>query len=168
MARTMTEKVELRLTDAKLPGERVLYGVLAFRVGGVRTTMIGGAAGLAGSAGAATMAVITSRGRAAAPDVPLRLPGRIIIALTDQRLLVFSVGGVIVGKPGKLLHSFALDQVAWVGEPELIPGAAQALRVQIGMAGVGVLAFEHPRLQVTEGRNMIKRLVRELPQSPAA
>ncbi|GAB1332115.1 hypothetical protein ACE1SV_64540 [Streptomyces sennicomposti] len=167
MARSMTEKVELSLGDAKLPGERVLYGVLAFRVGGVRTTMIGGAAGVAGSVGAATMAVITSRGRAA-PDAPLQLPGRIIIALTDQRLLVFSVGGVVVGRPGKVLHSFALDQVAWVGEPELIPGAAQALRVRIGIAGVGVLAFEHPRLQVTEGRNMIRRLVRELPQSPTA
>ncbi|ALO98589.1 hypothetical protein SHL15_7585 [Streptomyces hygroscopicus subsp. limoneus] len=165
MARTMAEKVELRLKDEKLPGERVLYGVLAFRVGGVRTTMIGGAAGLAGAAGAAAMAAITSRGRAAAPDVPLPLPGRIIIALTDQRLLVFSVGGVVVGKPGKLLRSFALDQVAWVSEPELIPGAAQALRVQIGIAEVGVLAFEYPRLQVTEGRNMIKRLIRELPQA---
>ncbi|MFE9359607.1 hypothetical protein ACFYPB_36725 [Streptomyces olivaceoviridis] len=165
MARTMAEKVELRLKGEKLPGERVLYGVLAFRIGGVRTTMIGGAAGLAGAAGAAAMAAITSRGRAAAPDVPLQLPGRIIIALTDQRLLVLSVGGVVVGKPGKLLHSFALDQVAWVGEPELIPGVAQALRVQIGIAEVGVLAFEHPRLQVTEGRNMIKRLIRELPQA---
>ncbi|MET9012557.1 hypothetical protein ACWCPX_20700 [Streptomyces olivaceoviridis] len=161
----MAEKVELRLKDEKLPGERVLYGVLAFRVGGVRTTMMGGAAGLAGAAGATAMAAITSRGRAAAPDVPLQLPGRIIIALTDQRLLVFSVGGVVVGKPGKLLHSFALDQIAWVGEPELITGAAQALRVQIGIAEVGVLAFEHPRLQVTEGRNMIKRLIRELPQA---
>ncbi|MER6682644.1 hypothetical protein [Streptomyces olivaceoviridis] len=161
----MAEKVELRLKDEKLPGERVLYGVLAFRVGGVRTTMMGGAAGLAGAAGATAMAAITSRGRAAAPDVPLQLPGRIIIALTDQRLFVFSVGGVVVGKPGKLLHSFALDQIAWVGEPELIPGAAQALRVQIGIAEVGVLAFEHPRLQVTEGRNMIKRLIRELPQA---
>ncbi|MEW2291025.1 hypothetical protein [Streptomyces sp. NPDC047841] len=165
MARTMAEKVELRLKDEKLSGERVLYGVLAFRVGGVRTTMIGGAAGLAGAAGAAAMAAITSRGQAAAPDVPLQLPGRIIIALTDQRLLVFSVGGVIVGKPGKVLHSFALDQVAWVSEPELIPGAAQALRVQIGIAEVGVLAFEYPRLKVNEGRNMIKRLVRELPQA---
>ncbi|MFI1838599.1 hypothetical protein [Streptomyces olivaceoviridis] len=161
----MAEKVELRLKDEKLPGERVLYGVLAFRVGGVRTTMMGDAAGLAGAAGATAMAAITSRGRAAAPDVPLQLPGRIIIALTDQRLLVFSVGGVVVGKPGKLLHSFALDQIAWVGEPELIPGAAQALRVQIGIAEVGVLAFEHPRLQVTERRNMIKRLIRELPQA---
>ncbi|MBM9506638.1 hypothetical protein [Actinacidiphila acididurans] len=156
------EKVERRLSGEALAGERVLYGVLAFRIGGVRRTMVGGAAGLAGVAGAA-MAAAATRGRTAVPAAPLPVPGRVIVALTDQRLLVFSIGGAFVAKPKKLLYSIPFDAIAWLPKPELVPGAAQALRVQVGVSGEGILGFEFPRLKVNEGRNMINRLRRALP-----
>ncbi|MEU6848814.1 hypothetical protein ABZ901_02600 [Actinacidiphila alni] len=160
---SMTDKAEQRLGDDALPGERVLYGVLAFRTGGVRKTMVAGATGVAGAAGAAMMAAATSLKGGGFPAAPLKVPGRMITVLTDRRLLVYSIGGAFAAKPGKLLHAFPLDRVVWLPEPELIPGAAQALRVQIGIAGEGVLGFEFPRLKVNEGRNMINRLRRELP-----
>lgn len=160
---TLAEKVEKRLASELLPGEHVVYGVLGFRTGGVRKTMVGGALGIAGVAGAAAMGMATRRGGADVPATALPLPGRFIVGLTDQRLLVFSIGGVFVGKPRKLLHAFALDRIVWMSEPELITGVAQALRVSFGMAGEGVLRFEFPRLQVADARNMVNRIRRSLP-----
>ncbi len=161
------DKVRQRLTGELLPGEQVQYGILGFRIGGVRKTMVGGAAGIAGVAGAAAMAVVTSGADAGVPAAQLPLPGRIIVGLTDQRLMVFSIGGVFVAKPKKLLHSYALDQLAWISEPELIEGVAQALRVFIGVAGAGVLSFEFPRLQVAEARNMVRRIEKGMPTPQA-
>ncbi|RKE23533.1 hypothetical protein [Streptomyces sp. TLI_171] len=163
---TLVEKVEQRLAGELLPGEQVLYGVLGFRIGGIRTTMIGGAAGIAGGAGIAAMTVATSGATADVPAAQLPVPARSIVALTDQRLMVFSIGGLFVAKPKKILHSYALDQIAGIPEPELVPGAAQALRVHIGVAGAGVLAVEFPRLQVSEARNMVRRIERGM--SPQA
>ncbi|MER6334969.1 hypothetical protein ABT298_37885 [Streptomyces sp. NPDC001034] len=160
---TLADKVEKRLAGELLPAERVLYGVLGFRTGGVRKTMVGGALGIGGVAGAAAMAMATTRGGADVPEAALQLPGRYIVGLTDQRLLVFSIGGVVVGKPRKLLHAFALDRILWVSEPELITGVAQALRVSLGVAEEGVLSFEFPRLQVPDARNMVNRIRRSLP-----
>ncbi|MET8560907.1 hypothetical protein ABZV75_10005 [Streptomyces flaveolus] len=161
------DKVRKRLAGELLPGEQVQYGILAFRIGGIRKTMIGGAAGIAGVAGAAAMTVATSGAKADVPAAQLPLPGRVIVGLTDQRLMVFSIGGVFVAKPKKLLHSYALDQLAWMSEPELITGVAQALRVFIGVAGAGVLSFEFPRLQVAEARNMVRRIERDMPAPQA-
>ncbi|MFI1097518.1 hypothetical protein [Streptomyces sp. NPDC020917] len=162
-----TERVQQRLTAEGAADERVLYGLLAFRIGGVRKTMVGGAAGIAGLAGAAAMAAAARGGRGTAPAVMLELPGRCILGLTGRRLLVYKIGGLFAAKPGKQLYAFTLDQVAWVSEPELVPGVAQALRVQIAIKGQGVLAVEFPRLMVNDGRNMINRLLRELPEEPA-
>lgn len=158
----LQEKAQSKLAGDLVPGERVLYTMLAFRTGGVRNTMIAGAAGIAGVAGAAGMALAARRGRAEAPEVPIPIPGRVILSLTSHRLAVFSVGGVISAAPGKLLHSWQLGQLAWVADPELVPGMAQALRCRVGVTGEGVLGFEFPRLKVQEGRTMVKRLARTL------
>ncbi|MYR63777.1 hypothetical protein GTY54_48785 [Streptomyces sp. SID625] len=168
MARTMTQKVEQRLAQQAAPGERVLFGAPVFRTDGVRTTATGAAAGLGGAGGAAGVAAFTRRGPTAPPTVPVRIPGRVVVALTTRRLLVFSVTGAVVAGPGELLHSFPLEEIAWVGEPELVTGAAQALRVRIGIAGTGVLAYGHPRRRVAEGRLMTGRLIRELAARPRA
>ncbi|ATY11847.1 hypothetical protein CU254_16270 [Amycolatopsis sp. AA4] len=159
---TLQEKAQSRLADDLVPGERVRYALIAFRPGGVRNTMIAGAAGIAGVAGAAGMALAARRGKAEAPEAPIAIPGRIILTLTTHRLATFTVGGIIRAAPGKLLHSWTLDQLAWVADPVLVPGVAQALRCSIGVTGTGVLGFEFPRLQVQEGRTMIARLAREL------
>ncbi|MCC9307269.1 hypothetical protein LN042_09165 [Kitasatospora sp. RB6PN24] len=159
---TQREKVEARLAGNLMPDERVLHAVAAFRIGGVRSTMIGGAAGIGGLAGAAGMALVARRGRTEVLQVPIRTPGRFILALTSQRFVLFTLGGFIRPAPGKLVHSWTLDRLAWVSDPELVPGVAQALRVQVGVAGEGILGFEFPRLNVQEGRSMIERLTREL------
>lgn len=163
----MIEKAERRMAGETLEGERVLYAVLAFKVGGVRRTMVGGAAGLGGALGAAMAAAATTRRAGAIPAVPLKVPGRMITVLTDHRLLVFSIGGAFVAKPRKLLYSVPLDRVGWLPEPELVPGAAQALVVRVGVLGEGVLGFEYPRLKVNDGRNLVNRLRRELPPQEA-
>jgi len=157
------DKVRQRLAGELLPEEQIHYGILAFRIGGVRKTMVGGAAGIAGVAGAAAVTVATGGAQADAPAVQLPLPGRFIVGLTDQRLLVFSIGGFFVARPKKLLHSYALDRLAWMSEPELVTGVAQALRVFIGVTDAGVLGFEFPRLQVPEARTMLRRLERGIP-----
>ncbi|WP_409180997.1 hypothetical protein F9C11_31550 [Amycolatopsis sp. VS8301801F10] len=157
---TLREKAESRLAGEFVPGERVLHALIAFRAGGVRKTMVAGAAGIAGFAGAAGMALAARRGQAEAPQVPISTPGRFLFALTSHRIALFTVGGIVRAAPGKPLQSWLLDQLAWVSEPELNSGVAQALRGRIGVVGEGVLGFEFARLQADEGRSMIKRLAR--------
>ncbi|WP_336159374.1 hypothetical protein [Amycolatopsis sp. VC5-11] len=159
---TLREKVESRLAGELAPGERVLDALVAFRTGGVRKTMVAGAAGIAGLAGAAGMALAARRGQIEAPQVPISTPGRFVFSLTSHRVALFTVGGIVRAAPGKPLRSWTLDQLAWVSEPELNSGVAQALRGQIGVAGEGVLGYEFARLQVDAGRSMIKRLARAL------
>ncbi|GLW75297.1 hypothetical protein Kpho02_75940 [Kitasatospora phosalacinea] len=110
------------------------------------------------------MAAVTNPAAADVPAAQLPLPGRFIVGLTNQRLMVFSIGGAFVAEPKKLLHSYALDQLAWISEPEPEPvtGVAQALRVSVGVAGAGVLSFEFPRLQVAEARTTVRRIERDL------
>ncbi|WP_037367976.1 hypothetical protein [Amycolatopsis orientalis] len=164
---TLQEKAQSRLADDLVPGERVFSALLAFRTGGVRNTMIAGAAGIAGIAGAAGMALAARRGKSDAPQAPIAIPGRVILTLTSHRLAVFTVGGLVRAAPGKLLHTWTLDRLAWVADPVLVPGMAQALRCRVGVTGVGVLGFEFPRLQVQEGRTMIRRLARSLAELDA-
>ncbi|MGV9293595.1 hypothetical protein [Amycolatopsis sp. NPDC003676] len=164
---TLREKVESRLAGEFVPGERVLNALVAFRTGGVRKTMVAGAAGIAGLAGAAGMALAARRGQTEAPQVPIPTPGRFVFSLTSHRVALFTVGGIVRAAPGKPLRSWMLDQLAWVSEPELNSGVAQALRGQIGITGEGVLGYEFARLQVDEGRSMIKRLARALKELDA-
>ncbi|MFD2467547.1 hypothetical protein [Amycolatopsis silviterrae] len=149
---TLREKAETRLAGDLVPGERVLDALLAFRTGG--------AAGIAGLAGAAGMALAARRGQA--PQVPIATPARFVFSLTSHRVALFAVGGVFRAAPGKPLHSWPLDRLAWVSEPELRSGVAQALRGQIGVTGEGVLGYEFARLQVDDGRSLITRLARAL------
>ncbi|MER8002066.1 hypothetical protein [Streptomyces sp. NPDC095613] len=154
---SQVERAERRLHDRR-PGERVLYAVLAFRVGGVRTTMIGGAAGIAGAAGAAAAAAVTRGAGAGTPARGLKLPGRCFVVLTDERLLFYSIGGVFVGTPKTVLYEFDIARVTSVEEPESQHGIAQALRAGIGFDDGSVIRFEFPRLAVPDGRNLVNRL----------
>ncbi|MGA5817834.1 hypothetical protein ACPC54_08255 [Kitasatospora sp. NPDC094028] len=157
------EKVESRLAGELLPGEIVREAVPAFRIGGVRNVMVAGAAGIGGLAGAAGLAFATRRGRPeAAPTVPIRTPSRFFLASTSRRIALFTLGGIVKAAPGKFLQSWPLDRIAWISEPELVPGVAQALRVRIGIADEGVLGVEFPRLLVQDGRYLIKRLLRDI------
>ncbi|WP_406631004.1 hypothetical protein [Amycolatopsis sp. WGS_07] len=87
---------------------------------------------------------------------------RLVFSLTSHRVVLFTVGGVVRAAPGKLLHSWPLERLAWVSEPALHSGVAQALRGEIGVTGEGVLGYEFARLQVEDGRSLIKRLARAL------
>lgn len=155
---TLRDRVESRLAGELVAGKRVLNALIAFRAGGVRKTMIAGAAGIAGFAGAAGTALAARRGQAEVPQVPISTPGRFVFAFTSHRVALFTVGGIVRAAPGKPLRSWALDQLAWVSEPQLNSGVAQALQGQIGVTGEGVLGYEFARLQVDEGRSAIKRL----------
>lgn len=165
---TLREKVESRLAGEFVPGERVLNALVAFRAGGVRKTMIAGAAGIAGLAGAAGMAFAARREQAEAPQVPISTPGRFVFSLTSHRVALFTVGGIVRAAPGNPLRSWTLDKLAWVSEPELNSGVAQALRGQIGVTGEGVLGYEFARLQIDEGRSMIRQLARALKELDTA
>ncbi|KJS53534.1 hypothetical protein VM98_24595 [Streptomyces rubellomurinus subsp. indigoferus] len=159
---TYREKVESRLAGELLPGEVVREAVPAFRIGGVRKVMTVGAAGIGGLAAAAGFALATRQGRPEAPSVPIDTPSRFFLASSSRRVAVFTLGGIVKAAPGKLVHSWPLDRIAWITEPELVPGMAQALRVRIGIADEGVLGVEFPRLNVEAGRYLVKRLLRDL------
>ncbi|MGW4399961.1 hypothetical protein ACWEHA_32120 [Amycolatopsis nivea] len=146
----LREKVESRFAGELAPGEHVLDALVAFRTGGVRETTTAG------------MALAARRGQTEAPHVPISTPGRFVFSLTSHRVALFTVGGIVRAAPGKPLHSWTLDQLAWVSEPELNSGVAQALRGQIGVASEGVLGYEFARLQADAGRSMINRLARAL------
>ncbi len=160
------EKVESKLADDGVTGESVRHAALAFRAGGARKAMIGGAAAIAGAAGAAVVAAVSKGSGADAGRESLPLPERCVVALTDQRLLVFSVGGVLHAGPKELLYDYTFDQISWVGKPEPQPGPAQAVRVEIGLAKESVLCVEFPKLSVDEGRELLDGLRGALP--PAA
>lgn len=159
---TSVDKVRQRLAKELQPDERVLYSAFGLRTGGVRKAMIGGALGIAGAAGAVAMAAATTQNRAEVPATAVTLPARFFVGVTNQRLLVFSSGGAIVAKPKDILHSYAFDRIAWVSD-ELVEGVAMAYRVSVGVADVGVLNFEFPRLQVPDARPMVTRIKHEMP-----
>jgi hypothetical protein len=125
--------------------ERVEAAAIAFPAGGVRSVM-----------------------KAVGGIMELPLPQRMVVALTDRRLLVYAVGGVVVAKPGKLLSEFARGDVVDLEPLELEGGVATALRVGVVLADGSVLRVEFPRLSVEEGTRIIDALAADLRPSDGA
>lgn len=119
--------------------ERVEAAAIAFPFGGVRSLMtaVGG-------------------------WMALPLPKRTVVALTDRRLLVCSLGGIVVARPTKILYEFPRSDVVDLEPLDHQTGVATALRVGVVLAGGSVLRLEFARLAVEEGRRIFDALAADL------
>jgi hypothetical protein len=151
--------------------ERVLEVALAYPAGrvsqvvaGLKGEVIGAAAGgAAGAVAGKQMARDASRKRTKAAldrsegaDLPVR--DRNVMALTTGRLLLFSMGGVLTPQPRKVQWDIPLADVVRVSKPQLVTGAAKALRVDVALADGRVARLEFPRAAVAAGEVLVREL----------
>ena len=92
----------------------------------------------------------------------LPLPRRTVVALTDRRLLVCALGGIVVARPTKVLYEFPRGDVVELEPLGHETGAATALRVGVVLAGGTVLRLEFARLAVAEGTRIFDSLAADL------
>lgn len=150
---TQAEKVQRLLVEK---GEQVHSATIAFRQGRARIYML--AAGAAGAAMAA--------GQKTPPPGPsLDLPDRVIVALTDRRLLVYSLGGVLVARPKKVLYEFDRHDVVGIDQPVVEGSMAQVLRASVLIKDGAVLRIEFPLLSIDQGTTILQELARGIDQA---
>jgi hypothetical protein len=101
------------------------------------------------------------------PGSLLPLPQRCIVALTDQRLLIFAGSGW-ANSPRQLVHDIPLSQIAWVGEPVSHGHVTKTERVIIGLADGMLLGWEFPRLSIRSGRALMTDLAQQVSGGPAS
>jgi hypothetical protein len=162
---SLVDKVVRRLGGRLATDELVVHAVPAFHLGGAREIVSAGFRSSGWSVAAAVAGAIDGNHPSTQPVSVLPMPQRCIIALTDQRLLVFS-NGLLVNSPVSLVHNVAFGDVAWVGEPAPDGRVAKSERVIVGLAGGSLLGWEFPRMAITAGRALITDLTQHVSDSP--
>jgi hypothetical protein len=152
------ERARRRLRDQLDASEEVEHAVLAFRIGGAKEHVSLGGAGVAGGLGrlAASAATSADAGPADAPELPV--PQRCFIVLTNDRLLVMTVGGFFVAAPKKVLHALPFAAIDQVSDPLKDGYLAGTSRVTVGLTTSMVLRWEFPRIQIERGDALLADL----------
>jgi hypothetical protein len=159
------DKVVLRLGDQLAADEFVLHAVPAFHLGGARSVIRGGFRAGGTVIAAAVTGAAGGTGAAPGPGPLLPLPQRCVVALTSQRLLVFS-GGMWTNAPVNLLHDIPLLDVVWVGGPAPDGRIGKSERVIVGLASGAMLGWEFARLYLAPGRALTAELAAQVSRRP--
>lgn len=154
--KTHAERVQVLLVNS---GEHVHSAAMAFQIGGVRREM---RKFRAAAPGVAVLGTLLTLGQTIPADAPtLDLPAQMVVALTNRRLLFYSLGGTGIAKAKKLVHEVDRADLAGLEQPAMAQGVFKVLRVGVLIRGGAALRFEFPRLSIAEGSRMLDEIGRD-------
>jgi hypothetical protein len=158
----LLHKVVRRLGERLAADELVLHAVPAFHLGGAREIVSAGFRSSGWFVAAAAAGAIDGPDKALPSASVLPLPQHCIVAVTDQRLLIFSSTSFFAHSPVDLLHDIPLARVTWVGEPVPDGRVTKSERVIVGLAGGALLGWEFARLYIAPGQALIADLAQRV------
>ncbi|WP_405059570.1 hypothetical protein OG474_43525 [Kribbella sp. NBC_01505] len=141
-------------------GEQVHSAAQAFQQGGLRREL---RKFRSLAPGATLIGALLTLGHPVPQDAPTReLPGQMVVALTDRRLLFYTQGGTGIAKAKKLVHEVDRADVVGLEQPDLVEGVLKVLRAGVLTRDGTVLRFEFGRVAIAEGTRMLEELGRDL------